>query len=250
MKLIEHHKSTMSIAELCRLLSVSRSSLYYEKKKVNEIDVYIMNEIRSIYREYPFFGYRRIREMLNRRGILCNRKKVQRLMRIMGLQALYPGKKATVPNKQHKKYPYLLNGLEITGVNQVWQVDITYIKLRSGYGYLVCLIDIYSRRIMGWAFSPFLDTKVCLEALESALKDNVAAIINSDQGSQFTSNRWVEKLKAHGIALSMDGKGRWMDNVFIERLWRTIKWEAVYLHSFHTITEAKEVLKNYILFYN
>ena len=168
----------------------------------------------------------------------------------MGLQALYPTKRTTIPNSQHKKYPYLLRDVEITRVNQAWQVDITYIKLRKSFGYLVCLIDIYSRKVVGSAFSPFLDTHMCLEALENALKVGKPEILNSDQGCQFTSNAWCDMLIKNGIAISMDGKGRWMDNVFVERLWRTIKWEAVYLHSFDSITQARDILAKYIIFYN
>ena len=240
----------MSVSKLCQLLQVNRSRVYFKKKGVSKQDVFIMNEIRSIYEAYPFLGYRKIRVMLRDRNIFCSKGKVQRLMQIMGLKALYPTKRTTIPNSQHKKYPYLLRGLEITKINQAWQVDITYIKLRSGFGYLVCFIDIYSRKIMGWEFSPFLDTAMCLEALEKALKEGMPEIINSDQGCQFTSKIWCNTLTENGIKISMDGKGRWVDNVYIERLWRTIKWEAVYLHSFDSITQAREVLANYIIFYN
>lgn len=160
------------------------------------------------YQNRPFYGYRKIVAILRRAGIICNRKKILRLMRIMGIKALYPGKKTTIPNMQHKKYPYLLKELKITRINQAWQVDITYIKLRSGYGYLVCLIDIHSRKIMGWTFSPFLDTKLCLEALKDALKTGKPEILNSDQGCQFTSKQWCEMLISNDIKISMDGKGR------------------------------------------
>lgn len=243
----------MPVTKLCQLLKVSRSCVYYVKQGVSEQDVYIMNEIRSIYEKWPFLGYRKIHAVLrDDRHIKCNRKKVQRLMKLMGLQALYPTKRksTSIANSQHKKYSYLLKGMLITRPDQAYQVDITYIKLRKGFGYLVCLIDIYSRKIMGWAFSPFLDTHMCLEALEMALKEGDPEIINSDQGCQFTSKAWCETLIANGIKISMDGKGRWVDNVYVERLWRTIKWEAVYLHSFDTISQAKKVLAQYIIFYN
>lgn len=210
-----------------------------------------MNEMRSIYEESPFYGYRKIHAVLvDDRKVKCSKNKVQRLLKTMGINAVYPTKRTTIANAQHKKYPYLLKGLEISKPNQAWQVDITYIKLRRGFGYLVCLIDIYSRKVMGWAFSPFLETSMCLEALEMALQVGKPDIINSDQGCQFTSNLWTESLSGSNIRISMDGKGRWMDNVFIERLWRTIKWEAVYLHSLETMEQAKKVLSGYILFYN
>ncbi len=241
----------MSTSKLCELFRVSRSCVYYERKSISKEDVCIMNEILSIYEKWPFYGYRKIHAVLrDDRGIECSRGKVQRLMQLMNLKALYPTKRTTIANSQHKKYPYLLKGVRIVRPNQAWQVDITYIKLRKGFGYLVCLIDIYSRKIMGWAFSPFLDTHMCLEALEMALKTGQPEIINSDQGCQFTSNVWCDTLKENGIKISMDGKGRWVDNVYIERLWRTIKWESVYLHSFESITHAKDVLAKYIRFYN
>ena len=225
--------------------------MYYKKKGVSEEDVYIMNEIREIYAELPFLGYRKIHAILrDDKHIPCKVKKIHRLMQLMGLKALYPQKKTTIPNVQHKKYPYLLKDVEIIRINQAWQIDITYIKLRRGFGYLVCLIDIYSRKIMGWAFSPFLDTKVCLEAFKNALKEGKPEILNSDQGCQFTSKIWCETLVENGILISMDGKGRWVDNVYIERLWRTIKWEAVYLHSFDSIEDARKALAKYMIFYN
>ncbi len=172
-------------------------------------------------------------------------------MQLAGLKALYPSKKTTVANKQHKKYPYLLKDLMITHPNQAYQIDITYIKLGSGFCYLVCLIDIYSRRIMGWALSLFLDTALCLDALKKALKGGpIPEIINSDQGCQFTSQLWCETLLENGIRISMDGKGRWVDNKYIERLWRTIKYELVYLNSFDSIVLAKIALAGYVEFYN
>ncbi len=209
-----------------------------------------MNEMQCIYEDCPFYGYRKIHAVLqNDKKIECGRGKAQRLMKLMGLKALYPTKRTTISNVQHKKYPYLLKDINITKVNQAWQVDITYIKLRRGFGYLVCLIDIYSQ-IVGWAFSPFLDTHMCVEALEMALKNGIPEIINSDQGCQFTSLKWCNALIEKAIKISTDGKGRWADNIYIERLWRSIKWEAVYLHSFDSIVDAKNSLERYIQFYN
>jgi len=209
-----------------------------------------MNEIRDIYQKYPFYGYRRMLIALRQLGVLINHKRLQRLLSLAGIKAVYPGKKTTIRNPEHKVFPYLLKGLKIERPNQVWQVDITYIRTRHGFVYLICLIDVFSRKIMGWALSTFLDTQSCLEALNNALQHAVPEIINSDQGCQFTSSMWVEYLTGKGIVISMDGKGRWADNVYIERLWRSIKYESVYLHSFDTVHQARTVLRDYISFYN
>jgi putative transposase len=225
--------------------------MYYQGKSINKEDIVIMNEIRSIYEKQPFYGYRKIHAALRSQGYTHNRKKTQRLMQLTGLQAIYAKKKTSISNVQHKKYPYLLRKLDITRANDVWQVDITYIKLRTGYAYLVCFIDVFSRRIMGWAFSPFLNTDLCISALERSLKmGKKPKIINSDQGSQFTSEEWIKKLTELGIQISMDGIGRWADNIYIERLWRTIKYEAIYLHSFDSVQQAQNCLEHYIKFYN
>ena len=250
MQLIERGSYKLSLSKQCELLDINRSRIYYEQKPADEQDIEIMNEIRIIYQECPFYGYRRMHAILRSKGYSHNRKKTQRLMQLTGLQALYPKKRTTVVNPHHKKYPYLLKGLAINRVNQVWQVDITYIKLRHGFGYLVCLIDIFSRRIMGWEFSPFPDKHLCLDALMGALKLARPEIINSDQGCQFTSQDWIEELINKEIKISMDGKGRWADNIYIERLWRSIKYEAVYLHSFDTMQQARDALAKYIVFYN
>lgn len=209
-----------------------------------------MNEIREIYSESPFYGYRRILVGLRKIGFVVNHKRLQRLLASVAIKAVYPGKKTTIRNPEHKVFPYLLRGLKIERPNQVWQVDITYIKMRHGFVYLICLIDVFSRRIMGSALSTFLDTASCIEALQKALKVGVPEIINSDQGCQFTSTAWIERVTQDGIAISMDGKGRWADNVYIERLWRTIKYESVFLHSFDTVDQARTTLNNYIEFYN
>jgi len=209
-----------------------------------------MNEMRDIYQETPFYGYRRITVGLRERGFLVNHKKVQTLMSLTGMEAIYPVKRTTIRNQDHKVYPYLLRGMVIDRPNQVWQVDITYIKMRQGFVYLVCLIDVFSRKIMGWSLSTFLDTASRLEALNNALKYGAPEIINSDQGCQFTSAAWVEALTQKSIFISMDGKGRWADNVYVERLWRTIKYENVFLHSFDTVAQARLTLRKFITFYN
>jgi len=248
--MIEHDESKLSVRKQCELLEVNRGSVYYEKEPISSRDVEIMNEMAIIHRETPFYGYRRMQVELATHGYEMNHKKVQRLMNDAELKALYPKKKTTIRNLAHQIYPYLLRGLRINRPNQVWDVDITYIKTRTGYVYLVGLIDVFTRKIMGWCLSPFLDTRACLEALKSALKLGFPEIINSDQGCQFTSNDWISELKRNNIQISMDGKGRWADNVFIERFWRSIKYECLYLHSFETVGEARKRLGDYIVFYN
>ncbi len=187
--------------------SLNRSGLYYKRRSLTENDVVLMNEIRDIYIKYPFFGYRKVHALLKQHTFGINRKKVQRLMQIAGLRAIYPKKRTTFVNKGDKIYPYLLKELTIVRPDQVWQVDITYIKIRTGFVYLVCLIDVFSRRIMGWSISPFLDTVACKDTFESAIKQAKPDIINSDQGSQFTSTTWCTMLIRYGIKISMDGKG-------------------------------------------
>jgi putative transposase len=234
----------------CELLNVSRGSMYYKPKSSEHNDTIIMNELREIYQQIPSYGYRRMTVALRERGFLVNYKKVLRLQKIAGIQAIYPGKKTTIKNQAHKVFPYLLRDLTINRPNQVWQVDITYIKIRGGFVYLVCLVDVFSRKIMGWKLSTFLDTTSCLEALNNALQNGTPDIINSDQGCQFTSDAWVLSVQEHGIKISMDGKGRWADNVYIERLWRTIKYEMVHLHTFDTVSQVRIALAQYISFYN
>jgi putative transposase len=232
------------------LLGFVRSAIYYKPKPTANDDAIIMNEMREIYLEHPYYGYRKMQVELRKLGFVVNRKKVYRLMRLAGLKAIYPEKKTTVRNSDHAVYPYLLKGLAIDRPDQVWQVDITYIKMRRGFVYLICLIDVYSRKIMGWSLSTSLDTQSCLEALSDALKLYQPDIVNSDQGCQFTSKAWVEAL-AHGkIKISMDGKGRWADNVYVERLWRTIKYEHVFLRSFDDVQQARDSLGAFIKHYN
>jgi putative transposase len=224
--------------------------MYYKKRPLESDDAIVMNEIQGIYQEVPVYGYRRMTIELRARGFFVNHKKAHRLMQAAGRRAIYPAKKTTVRNPEHKVFKYLLRGLKIDRPNQVWQVDITYIKVGNGFVYLTCLIDVFSRKVMGWALSIFLDTASCLEALNNALKHGIPEIINSDQGCQFTSIAWVEALAQRGIFISMDGKGRWADNVYIERLWRTIKQEAVRLYRFDTVEQARIALGRYIDFYN
>jgi len=241
---------TLDFKKKCELLNVSRGSMYYRPKPKENNDAIIMNEMREIYQETPSYGYRRMTIALRERGFLVNGKRVFALQKIAGIQAIYPQKQTTTKNQAHKVFPYLLRDLVIERPNQVWQVDITYIEIRGGFVYLVCLIDVFSRKIMGWRLSTFLDATSCLDAFNDALQDGIPEIVNSDQGCQFTSEAWVTAVQQHGIKISMDGKGRWADNVYIERLWRTIKYEMVHLHSFDTVTQVRAALDRYITFYN
>jgi putative transposase len=249
-EMIEHGGRSLSVKRKCELLNVVRSTVYYQPKSVEDNAAVLMNEIRDIYQETPSYGYRKITIGLRQRGFVVNHKKVQNLLATAGIKAIYPAKRTTIRNSEHKVFPYLLKGMVINRPNQVWQVDITYIKMRHGFVYLVCLIDVFSRKIMGWSLSPFLDTTACIEALKKALKHGSPEIINSDQGCQFTSDTWIETLTREKIFISMDGKGRWADNVYVERLWRTIKYENVFLHTFDTVDQAKLTLGKFIKFYN
>jgi putative transposase len=206
----------------------------------------------EIYREYPFYGYRRIHVELRKRGLIINHKRVQKLLKQAGLCAIYPAKNTSLRNQQHKVFPYLLKGLIINRKNYVWQVDITYIKIRGGSLYLICLIDVFSRKIMGWVLSIFLDAESCAEAYQNAICNHgvVPDIVNSDQGCQFTSELWISVIHSSGARISMDGKGRCKDNIYIERFWRAIKYEAIYLQTLETVHQAHEAIAKYITFYN
>jgi putative transposase len=209
-----------------------------------------MNEISDLYASFPFMGYRRITEMLNRSGYSINRKRILRLMGIMGLAAVFPKMNLSKRRQQDMVFPYLLHQYPALKVNDVWGVDITYIKLQSGFVYLVALIDVVSRRIMGWSLSPFLETTNCLEAFAMAASTAIPKIMNSDQGCQFTSRLWVWKMVEYRIEISMDSKGRCLDNIYIERFWRSLKYEEVYLKAYETVNEARREIGAYIEFYN
>lgn len=248
--MIEHAHHDLGVRKKCQLLDVNRSRIYYKKKQPNEQDAKIMKTMRDLYLKHPFYGYRKIHVLLGREGYVVNRKKVQRLMALAGLKAIYPKQKTTIRNKQHKAYPYLLPDKNISHPNVAWGTDITYIKMHHGFVYLVCLIDIFSRRIMGWSTSVTLDAQFCVKALDDALLNAKPEIVNSDQGCQFTSSHWIEKLKQENVQISMDGKGRWADNIYIERFWRSLKYETVFLQSFDSVAQAKEAIEEYIKFYN
>ena len=221
-----------------------RSSWYYEPVGETPHNLALMRRIDKLYLQTPFFGSRNMAQELG-----CNRKRIQRLMRLMGLEAIYPKPRTTQRGKGHKIYPYLLRDMEITRPNQVWCTDITYIPVQRGFFYLVAVMDWFSRYVLSWRLSNTMDGAFCLEALNAALRRGTPEIFNTDQGSQFTANAFTGRLEARGVAVSMDGRGRAIDNVFIERLWRTVKYEEVYLHDYVDGWEAERQLEQYFRFY-
>jgi putative transposase len=250
--LVSKEHSDISILRQTDLLDISRSSVYYQPT-VDPEDVAIMNAIDEIFTNYPFYGHRRIKpELKEEYGLNIGKKRIISLMKEMGLNAIYPRKKLNLSSsdKQHKKFPYLLKGLPIIRANQVWGTDITYIKLKNYFAYLVAILDWYSRYVIAWQLSPTLENIFCIQALQTALKINTADIHNSDQGVQYTSLDYVNVLEENKIRISMDGRGRCMDNIFTERLWRTVKYENIYLNEYANIGEAEQGLNEYFKFYN
>ena len=243
--------ATLPVTGQCALLEVARSTVYYQRKPTPPSDVDLMGRIDQIHLDYPFLGSRRIVDALAEAGIVVNRKKVQRLMRIMGLAALYPKPRTTIPAVGHRIYPYRLRGLNIDRPNQVWCTDVTYLPMAHGFLYLVAIMDWYSRKVLSWRLSNTMDPSFCVDALRAAIETYGAPeIFNSDQGAQFTSDAFTGVLTQHRITISMDGRGRWMDNVFIERLWRSVKYEEVYLKAYENGTQARQGLGDYFEFYN
>jgi putative transposase len=241
----------LSIVRQCGLLKIARSSLYYEKASESSFNLALMQEIDRAFTDWPFFGVRQMRRYLVRLGYGVGNKRVRRLMRFMGLRAVYQKPKTSVPDPDGKRYPYLLRDLSITHSNQVWCADITYIPMRKGFLYLVAVKDWYSRKVLSWRLSNRLEADFCVSALEEALsKYGIPSIFNTDQGSQFTSFAFTSALQSHGVRISMDGRGRWLDNVFIERLWRSLKYENVYLNAYESGSEARAGIGEWINFYN
>jgi putative transposase len=247
---VDRHHPSLSIVRQCELLVISRSGLYYQPKGISEEDLTLMKLIDRQYLMTPYYGARKIAAWLKRQSYSINRKRVRRLMRLMGLKAIYRRPKTSKPAPGHKIYPYLLGGLKITRPNQVWAADITYIPMARGFLYLVAIIDWYSRYMLSWRLSNTLDAGFCVEALEEALKKGRPDIFNTDQGAQFTSEAFTGLLEQHGVRISMDGKGSYNDNLFIERLWRTVKYEEVYLKAYKDGRDAQAGLRNYFRFYN
>ena len=242
----------LPINRQCLALNISRSSAYRKPAGVSADDIDLMRKLDELHLRRPFKGSRRLRDDLwDNYNLQVNRKRVQRLMRLMGIRALHPGAKTTRRNPKHKVYPYLLRELEINRVNQVWCTDLTYIPMRKGFLYLVAIMDWHSRKVLSWRLSNSLDAAPCVEALEEALANyGTPEIFNSDQGCQFTSEDFTDVLKDNGIKISMDGKGRWMDNVFIERLWRSLKYEEVYLKAYDSVAQARQGIDDWLMFYN
>ena len=242
---------SLSLRRQCELLSVSRSGLYYEQVPPDAEELKLMRLIDELHLKHPFFGSRMMTQTLKRQKHLVNRKRVQRLMRLMGLESMAPQPSTSGPTPEHPVYPYLLRGLRIDRINQVWAADITYIPLARGFAYLVAVIDWYSRRVLAWRLSNTMETSFCIEALQEALaRFGSPEIFNTDQGAQFTAESFTSALRARGIKISMDGKGRFVDNIFVERLWRSLKYEAVYLNPYDSVADAREGIGRYLAFFN
>jgi putative transposase len=249
--MIDFNSSEISVAFQCNLLSINRSSVYYKPKQVKKRDLDLMRIIDEQYLETPFYGSRSMRNHIRRLGWTINRKPIQRLMRLMGLQAIYPKPRTTKPNPQNKVYPYLLRGLKINHPDQVWAADITYVPMSRGFMYLVAIMDWHSRKVLSWRVSNSMDADFCVEALEEAIdKYGCPEIFNTDQGCQFTSESFINVLKRNNIKISMDGRGRFQDNIFIERLWWTVKYQYLYLRAFDNGKELKKGLTKWFQYYN
>ena len=249
--MIDSTHPQLSVTKQCNLMSVSRSSYYYRPRAKNPDDLILMRQIDELYIEHPSSGSRSICRQLKRQGTIVNRKRVQRLMRLMGIEAVYPKPKTSLPHPQHKVYPYLLRGLRIDRANQVWAADITFIPMPRGFMYLVAIMDWHSRKILSWRVSNTLESDFCIQALCDALNTyGSPEIFNTDQGAQFTSNSFTQVLMDHDVKISMDGRGRCQDNIFIERLWWTLKHQYLYLRSIETGRQLRRGLKSWIRFYN
>ena len=249
--MIDPASQNLSVSKQCRLLKIHRSTFYYKKKPVKPIDLKLMKLIDKQYLKTPTWGSRSMRNHLRRLGYKVNRKRVQRLMRLMGLEAIYPKPRTSRPHPAHKVHPYLLRNLKIEHPNQVWATDITYIPMARGFMYLVAVMDWNSRKVLSWRLSNTLDTDFCAEALEEAIsRFGAPEIFNTDQGTQFTSSAFTDVLKHHNIKISMDGRGRVQDNIFIERLWWTLKYHYIYLHAFDDGTQLRNGLTEWFRFYN
>ena len=242
--------NSLSFSRQCQLLGLSRAALYYRPVAVSDYELELMALIDRQYLRTAFYGSRRMTAWLQTQGHLVNRKRVQRLMGLMGLEAIYQRPHTSRPAPQHRTYPYLLRGLVIEHVNQVWAADIPYIPMARGFLYLVAVMDWASRYVLAWRLSNLLDASFCIEALEEALRQGRPEIFNTDQGSQFTDEDFTGVLCAHGVAISMDGRGRFSDNIFVERLWRSLKYEEVYLRAYESVAEARQGIAAYFNFYN
>lgn len=241
----------LTVTRQCALLALPRSTFYYRPAGTPPQDLALMRRLDELHLAHPWMGSRSLRDQLQRVGIAVSRDRVRRLMRKMGINAVYRKPRTTIPEQAHTVYPYLLRELSIDRPNQVWAADITYIPMARGFLYLVAVMDWHSRKVLAWRLSNTMTAEFCVEALEEALsRYGTPEIFNTDQGSQFTSEAFTAVLKATGVAISIDSKGRWTDNVFIERLWRSVKYEEVYLRAYDTVAEARVGLRGYFIFYN
>jgi putative transposase len=249
--LIEWAGCGLSVREQCRLLGVPRSTVYYEPRGVKASDLLVMRRLDEQYTATPFYGVERMTACLGRQGLRIGHNRVRRLLRFLGLEALYPKRRLSVPGgPEHRIYPYLLRGLRIERPNQVWSADITYIRLAQGFVYLVAILDWFSRYVLSWSLSTTLDAWFCVQALREALRTATPEICNTDQGSQFTGGDWLAELTGAGVAISMDGRGRVFDNIFTERLWRSVKYEEVYPKGYENVEDARQNLGGYFRLYN
>ena len=241
----------LSIMRQCELLGLSRSSLYYRPQPISDADRRLMRRIDEVHLTHSFLGARRLARLLQREGVDVGRRHMGTLMALMGMEAIYRKKRTSVPAKGHRIYPYLLREVVIARPNQVWATDVTYLPMAQGFAYLVAILDLFSRKVLAFRVATTLATDFCIEALAEALRRyDAPEIFNTDQGSQFTDEHFTAVLAAKGVRISMDGKGRWIDNVFVERLWRSVKYESIYLHAYETPREVRVALARYFEFYN
>ncbi len=248
--LIEPDHKKLSLSSQCHLLGMSRSGLYYKAKQPNEEDLALMRAIDEQYLQTPFYGRRRMTIAMRAQGFFVGGKRIRTAMQTMGLEAIYPKPNLSAANKEHKKFPYLLRGIVVDKPDLAWAADITYVPLLKGFGYLFAIIDWFSRYVIEWELSNLLDAEFCINALERGLSRASPEIFNTDQGVQFTCCWFVERLEAGGVRISMDGKGRALDNVFIERLWRSVKYEEIYPKGYESLKDVRNGLKSYFKFYN
>ncbi len=249
--MIDRKHRKVPVTRQCRLIGLAHSTAYHRPGIRADKDAALRNRIDELYTEMPFFGSRQMRDFLRREGWKVGRKRVQRLMRLMGLEAQCPKPNLSRPAKGHKVYPYLMRSMKVDRSNRAWCADITYIRMEKGFMYLVAVMDWYSRKVLSWALSNTLDTGFCLRALEDAIRTHgVPKVFNTDQGCQFTSSEWTKALKSHDIRISMDGRGRALDNAFVERLWRSLKYEEVYRREYTSVADLQHHLGAYFEFYN
>lgn len=249
--MLEPEHYFLSVRQQCQILGINRSNIYYARKAIDKKALMLMRVIDEVYTKYPFMGTRKMSSYLHlAKGLDVGREQIRSIYKKLGLQSLSPGPHTSKPHPEHKVYPYLLRGVDIVSNNQVWSTDITYLRLRKGFAYLMAIIDWNSRYVLDWELSISLEADFRIETLARVLKNGVCEIFNTDQGAQFTSNDFTGLLEAQGVKISMDGKGRALDNIFVERLWRSVKYEKIYLQEWDTVKEVRQALKEYFRFYN